>query len=138
MVNKTTVSARIGRDQYVTWLTAGAHTFCADEPEDNGGKNEGPSPTELVLSGLAACTVSTLRMYADRKGWPMEEARIELGIRVERTDDGQLSLIESELSLVGPLDHAQRERLVEIARKCPIHRMLTHEIRIRTSLAEGG
>ncbi len=135
MEDTALVRARIGKEHYVTQLDAGRHSYVGDEPEDKGGLDQGPTPSQFVLSGLAACTVITLRMYADRKGWPMERAEIEMWLQSERTDDGWLSLIHARLNLAGPLNGEQRERLLEIAKKCPVHRMLTNEIRIQTSLA---
>jgi putative redox protein len=136
MEDSALVRARIGKDHYLTHLDAGRHSYLGDEPEDKGGLDQGPAPSQFVLSGLAACTVVTLRMYADRKGWPMEGAEIELWLHSERTDDGWLSLIHARLSLQGPLSVEQRARLLEIAKKCPVHRMLTNEIRIQTTLSE--
>jgi putative redox protein len=135
MEDSALVRARIGMEQYVTHLDAGRHSYLGDEPESMGGSDQGPAPSQFVLSGLAACTVMTLRMYADRKGWPMDGAEIEMWMQTERTDDGWLSLIHARLGLAGPLTTEQRERLLEIARKCPVHRMLTNEVRIHTVLS---
>jgi putative redox protein len=135
MEDSALVRARIGMDHYLTHLDAGRHMYLGDEPEDKGGLDQGPNPFQFVLSGLASCTVVTLRMYADRKGWPMEGAEIEMWLQSERTDDGLLSLIHARLSLQGPLSVEQRARLLEIAKKCPVHRMLTNEVRIQTALS---
>lgn len=137
MTDPSIVRARIGLEHYASFVEAGEHTFIGDEPISNGGEGKGPTPTQFILSGLATCTVTTLRMYADRKEWPLEEAVIDLSLQSERTDEGMLSLIHSRLFLRGPLTEEQRQRLLEIARKCPVHRMLTQEIRIQTALGDG-
>jgi len=128
------VRARIGREKYVSHVDTGTHAFIGDEPEDNGGKDLGPSPPQLLLSGLATCTVATLRMYADRKEWPMEGASLDLWLHTEKTDEGHLSLIHAQLELEGPLTEVQRERLLEIAKRCPVHRILTGDVQVRTQL----
>ncbi len=130
---KTKIHASIGHDRYATRITARGHVFIGDEPDDNGGKDLGPTPTELVLSGLASCTTATLRMYADRKGWNLDGVTLHIGIRIEKHPDGQISRIFSELELEGELEASQKDRLLDIARKCPVHRMLTHPILIETS-----
>lgn len=130
---------------FVTRIDAGGHALVADEPRDVGGSDTGPGPYGLLLSGLGACTAMTLRMYADRKGWPLQRADVRLRhdkiyVRdCEDTAGGQarkLDRIERHLRLHGPLDDAQRQRLVEIADKCPVHRTLESEVRIETSTDE--
>jgi putative redox protein len=108
------------------------HLLVADEPVDNGGKDAGPTPTELVLSGLAACTASTLRMYIDKKGWDVERIDMELTIDIEKTDTGQISRIYSILDITGNITAEQKERILEIAAKCPVHKLLTNPIEINT------
>ena len=133
MSTKTKIQAGIGHEHFVTRVSMRGHLLVADEPVDNGGKDSGPTPTELVLSGLAACTTSTLRMYADKKGWEVERIDVEIGIRIEKTQEGQNSHIESIIEISGNLDQDQKKRLMEIAGKCPIHRMLTNPIEITTT-----
>ncbi len=123
----------------------GRHTLAADEPERLGGADSGPSPYELLLASLGACTSITVRMYADRKQWPLE--RISVRLKHEKihardcaeceTREGRLDRIEREISLDGPLDAEQRGRLMEIADKCPVHRTLHSEVVVETRLAEG-
>jgi putative redox protein len=105
----------------------------ADEPLDNGGKDAGPTPTELVLSGLAACTASTLRMYADKKGWDVERIDLEISIRIEKTDTGQISHVESLIDITGNITAEEKARMIEIAQKCPVHKLLSNPIQIQTS-----
>jgi putative redox protein len=109
-----------------TGLEVGRHRLVCDEPEDSGGGDMGPTPHQLLLSSLAACIALTLRLYAKRKGYPLEDVRVHLtgGHR-----DGRY-LIGREVRLDGPLDAAQRARLMEISERCPVHRTLTGEVLI--------
>lgn len=135
MNTKSKIQAGIGHEHFVTRISMRGHLLVADEPLDNGGKDSGPTPTELILSGLAACTASTLRMYADRKDWELDRIDVELGIDIEKTGTGQISRINSTIKLSGNLDPEQKARLLEIAGKCPVHRLLTNPIEIKTTLA---
>jgi putative redox protein len=112
-------------------ITVGNHTLVADEPRDDGGGDEGPSPHELLLAALGACTAMTLKLYASRKGWPLE--RVQVGVRGEKEASGLA--IERSLALDGPLTDEQRQRLKEIAERCPVHKTLTGQIRIATTIA---
>lgn len=134
------VTVSIGRDKYTSEILSGSHRILADEPRSVGGADQGPSPYDLLLAALGACTVMTLRMYADRKQWPLEGVSVDL--RQERihardcedceSKDGMVTRITREITLKGDLDSAQRERLMEIADKCPVHRTLSAEIHIVT------
>lgn len=123
-------------------IEAGRHQLIADEPIEAGGTDAGPSPYELLLAALGACTSMTVSMYARRKRWPLEAVTVRLQhARIHAQDcaecetkEGMLDRIEREISLVGPLDAAQRGRLLEIANRCPVHRTLVSEIDIRTRL----
>lgn len=120
---------------FVTELSVGDHELISDEPARLGGSNLGPSPYEYLLSGLGACTVMTLRMYADRKQWPLEQAICHLKHRQVRAKDcddcgeheenTKVDRIERNIELRGPLSEQQRKRLLEIANRCPVHRSLT-------------
>jgi putative redox protein len=125
---------------YQVELLARGHRMLADEPLENGGQDAGPTAYELLLSSLAACKLITMRMYARRKGWPLEEVEIELRhskIYARDCEDcrsdpnEQVDLIEERLVLTGPLSEAQRQRLAQIADRCPVHRSLTSETKIR-------
>ncbi len=138
------VFARIGREPYRTEIRAGRHGLLADEPERVGGGDRGPTPYDLLLAALGACTAMTLRMYADRKGWPMEAVDVELEHRREHARDcddcgagARVDVIERRLAVRGDLDEAQRSRLVEIANRCPVHRTLEEGARIETVLSAG-
>ena len=123
-------------------IDAGSHTFFADEPVDAGGDNSGPNPYELLLAAVGACTSMTLLMYARRKSWPLEDVEVRLShSRDYRRDcaeceqkDARLDVIERRITLKGPLDEAQRLRLLEIAEKCPVHRTLTGTIKVNDRL----
>ncbi len=131
-----------GSGRFAQEIAAGRHRFSADEPADYGGDDSGPTPYDLLLAGLGACTTMTVRMYAARKGWPLDRAEVRLShekIHAQdcadcETREGRIDRIERRLTLDGPLDAAQREKLLEIADKCPVHRTLTGEIKINTEL----
>ena len=133
-----------GNGPYAQFVSVGHHVMGSDEPEVFGGKDTGPSPYEYMLAALGACTAMTLRMYADRKKWPLEEVTVGLEHRKVHVEDcegcegkGQkIDEIHRTLTLGGPLDGDQRERLLEIADRCPVHRTLESEVRIRTVLED--
>jgi len=134
-----------GRGKFAVDIDVGAHHLIADEPGTLGGNDLGPAPHDFLLAGLGACTVMTLRMYADRKGFALEGVRVRLSRRkVKATDcadcttkDGEVEEMSREVVLTGNLDAETRQKLLDIADKCPVHRTLTGEIKIRTTLAEG-
>lgn len=124
-------------------ITIGSHRLLADEPVDVGGADSGPSPYDLLLAGLGACTSMTLRMYAGRKGLALDQVRVALRHSKIHAADclnceaerGQIDRIERVITVRGDLDDDQRARLLEIADKCPVHRTLTSEISIQSRLA---
>lgn len=124
-------------------ITAGRHSWVADEPVAVGGDDSGPSPYDLLLAALGSCTAITLRMYADRKGWPLESVQVVLEHdRIHASDcadcsttSGQLDRIRREILIAGDLDDDQVAALTVIADKCPVHRTLTHEVHVATTVA---
>ncbi|TJY62998.1 OsmC family protein [Sinimarinibacterium sp. CAU 1509] len=136
------IEAPVGK--YRQHVRMGQHLSQADEPVDLGGENSGPNPYEFLLAALGACTSMTLRMYADRKQMPLTRVAVDLRHRKIHAQDcaechareGQLDQIERVITLEGDLSDEQREQLLAIANKCPVHRTLTSEIRILSRLAE--
>ncbi len=134
------VSGRAG--SYVQEISIDQHRLTSDEPVSNGGTDAGPAPYKLLLAALGSCTSITLTMYAQRKQWPLESVNVSLRhskipaaeCAECETKEGTIDRIEREIELIGALTPAQRERLLEIANKCPVHRTLTSEIDIRTRL----
>lgn len=130
-----TVSSTIGRQPYrVDIHSSTGNVLIADEPESLGGGNLGFSPNELLASALAACTSATLRMYADRKGWDLQEVRIEVEVDFVREENR--TVIQRAMEFVGDLDEAQKSRLTAIAKACPVHKMLTGFIEVVTRVAD--
>lgn len=117
--------------------------FASDEPLSKGGTNRGPTPYDLLLGSLGACTSMTLKLYAGRKGWPLRRVRVTL--RHDRIhakdcedcekDNGMIDVLYKTIELEGDLDSEQRERLFAMAARCPVHRTLSNEIKIRSELA---
>lgn len=130
----TEVQARITTATYRTTLTAGQHTFFADEPASLGGTDTGPDPSQLLLSSLAACTAITLRMYADRKEWDVPVLTVELTMTSSNSPNGKHTAITRKLGFTGTLTDEQKERLMQIANACPLHKILTGTITVETSL----
>jgi putative redox protein len=132
-----------GAGKFQQEISVGAHRFLADEPVAAGGLDSGPTPYDLLAAALGACTAMTLRLYAEAKQLPLERVGVEL--RHEKihaadcadceTREGKVDRIERVIELEGPLDAVARQRLLEIADKCPVHRTLHAEIRVSTRLA---
>jgi putative redox protein len=132
--------------RYQVEIIAGQHRLIVDEPVDIGD-DAGPTPYDLLLSALGACTVITLHMYAQRKQWRLRQVEIRLNTQkihardcedCESDPNAQLDLIEREIWLWGDLTADQIARLTDIADRCPVHRTLTGEIKIRTAIHAGG
>jgi putative redox protein len=137
-----TIVVRGGAGELRQDVQAGRHHLIVDEPVDAGGSDAGPTPYDLLLAALGACTAMTLRIYARRKGWPLND--VEVRLRHDRihardcadceTKEGRLDRVHREILLLGPLDESQRARLLEIANRCPVHRTLDSEIHVSTRL----
>ncbi len=104
----------------------------ADEPTEKGGKDLGFSPKELLASSLAACTSATVRMYADRKQWPLDEVKVDVDLEWDAV--ANKTVINRKVQFIGNLDGEQHKRLLAIANACPVHKILTNPIEINTSL----
>ena len=130
-----------GTGTYTQQITAGHHRLVADEAQPIGD-DAGPIPYDLLLAALGACTSMTVRMYANRKGWPLERVRVTLRhsrIHAQDCADcetriGSIDHIDRHIDLEGDLDEAQRQRLLHIAERCPVHQTLTSEVDVATSL----
>lgn len=125
---QNTVTAHIGKTKYKTIIKTGNHTLIADEPEEAGGHDDGPTAGDYLRTALATCTAITLRMYADRKAWDLEEA--EVTVDYEKTPTG--TIFHRNILLAGDLDEGQKKRLLQIANACPVHKILTSSIEIQT------
>lgn len=124
--------AETGQGKFQARVQAGGAVLLADEPVSVGGLASGPTPYELVAAGLGACTVMTLRLYADKKGLPLDRAAVEIR-HDKQTGQTPPDVFERVLTLDGDLDAEQRAKLLEIADKCPVHRTLEGGARVMTS-----
>jgi len=135
------IVVRSGHGKFGTEVHTPAHRFVADEPRSYGGDDSGPTPYDLLLAALGTCTAMTMRLYADRKGWPLEGATIHLSHERDHEEDcehalngedGQIQALHRRIAVRGPLDDDQRRRIVAIADKCPVHRTLEGHLHIHT------
>lgn len=129
-------------EAFKTTLTAGTHELLADEPSSvEGGKDQGPDPYDYLLMSLGSCTLMTVKMYANRKQWPVEDMYLELRHNKRHDEDcahcedpqSKIDIIEKELIIKGDLTPEQLEKLLEISSKCPVHRTLSSDIQINSS-----
>src|SRR5271163_1130437 len=136
----TVTVTETGAGTYTQEIRAGHHRLVSDEPRPVGD-DAGPTPYDLLLAALGACTSMTVRMYAERKGWPLE--RVHVTLRHSRihakdcadceTSVGFVDQIDRHIELIGDLDDTQRQRLLYVADRCPVHQTLTSEVHITTS-----
>ncbi len=129
-MSSTTLHAKLG-DGYRTALTARTHAFTADEPTEVGGTDTAPSPVELLLGSVAACTAITLRMYARRKAWPLDDVEV----RVDYTATPTPTMVK-HITMRGGLDATQQARMLEIAEACPVAKLLRPGVAMQSRLAE--
>lgn len=135
------VQVDAGQIRFVQNISVGPHSLQGDESVDVGGSDAGASPHELLLAALGTCASITVRMYAERKQWPLDGVRIELSYAQTHSsatgsgDGRNEDEIEMDISFWGYLSDEQRERLLQVAGKCPVHRILTSSIPIRAKLA---
>ncbi|HEY1415386.1 MAG TPA: OsmC family protein [Caulobacteraceae bacterium] len=128
------VTARVrddGPHSLKVHIEVGGKSFLGDEPVSAGGTGMGPSPHDLLSAGLAECTALTLRLYADRKAWPLGGVEVEVRHEVQ-PEASPRDLFHRSVKLIGPLDDDQKARLLDIADRCPVHRTLTTGSRVET------
>lgn len=118
---------------YSCAIQAGKHQLLADEPVPLGGHDEGPAPYQYLKAALGACTAMTIKMYAERKKWPVENVIVSLK---HSRDANKESVFERDIQLIGNLDSEQRARLLEIADRCPVHKTLSQGATILSKLVE--
>lgn len=129
------ISSRIKNELYRIEITSPTgNTIIADEPLDKGGKDTGFSPKELLAAALAACTSATVKMYADKKNWSLEEVKIDVDL--ERNEAENKTVISRKIQFIGPLDADQKKRLLAVANACPVHKILSNPVEINTSVYE--
>ncbi len=140
--NKTVVRETLANGPYQNEVLIGGRRFLADEPKSVGGADTGPDPYAWVTAGLGACTSMTLRMYANRKGWPLTRVTVGLDHAKKHADDcidcgpkDRIDVFTRSIQIEGDLDDAQRQRLLEIADRCPVHRTLEQSSKVETHLA---
>ena len=133
-IGTTCTSVEIGRDLYRTEVKADKHLVIADEPVEIGGKDLGMNPNQFLLASLGTCTVMTLRMYADRKKWPVEKIKVDLTLDVVKSEQQQTSFIKRHISIEGDLTDEQKRRMLQIAEECPLHKLLNNPVIISSNL----
>jgi putative redox protein len=127
----------MGPDGYRTVVRAGPHLVVADEPTAAGGSDTGATPMELVGAALAGCISITLRMVAQRKGWPLEGIEAEVAVSKEQVEGGRpRDRFDVQVRLLGPLDEKMRAELARIASRCPVHRVLAHDTPVETTIVD--
>lgn len=131
-------------EEFKTTLTAGKHELIADEPESvEGGQDSGPDPYDYLLMGLGSCTLMTVKMYANREGWELDDLYLELRHNKRHDEDcancddpkSKIDVIEKELIIKGDLTQEQLDKLLDISKKCPVHRTLESDISIKSTLS---
>ena len=140
--SKKWVTSETPGGSFKTSLVMGEHKALADEPTSVGGSGLGPTPYDYLLAALGACTTMTVQMYAQRKGWKLDNVKVSLAHRKEHKTDCEtcdekpvkVDVIEKQIEFIGDLDAEQIERLKEISSRCPVHRTLLNEIQIETTL----
>ena len=141
---KKIVHAHLPKDEaFTTTLTAGNHELIGDEPTSvDGGKDKGPDPYDYLLMSLGSCTVMTIKMYTKRKGWELDDVYMELRHNKRHDQDcencedanSKIDVIEKEVIVEGDLSDEQLDRILDISKKCPVHRTLIGDIKIESSI----
>jgi putative redox protein len=128
------IHGSIGNEKYQCTIKWRNGKFIADEPVASGGKDSGPDPHTLLLSSLASCTLITIRMYIDRKGWNVPEIAVNLNMYKETKNEITKTIIDRDIVFISPVSDEQKVRLQEIAKHCPVSKILQSEIQVRTFL----
>lgn len=126
-------TATINNELYRTELVSGKHAIVADELESSGGKDLGPQPQDFIRMGLASCTAITLRMYANRK--KMDVSQIKVSVSNGPTTDR--TTFQTDIHITGNITDDEKTRLIQVAKKCPVHKILTNPIQIEHTLTSG-
>lgn len=129
------VHSVIGRDKYQCTISWRNGKFIADEPVKSGGKDLGPDPFTLLLSSLASCTLVTLRMYIDRKGWVIDHIEVESNMYQVKEADKIITTINRDIKFLTEITDEQKKRLLQIAAACPVSKILENQIEVKTSIA---
>ncbi|MDO4879763.1 MAG: OsmC family protein [Capnocytophaga sp.] len=127
-----TVTATLKKEKYTTTITTENHTFLVDEPTQVGGADQAASPLEYLASALASCTAITIKMYAERKEWNLQEVSVKVDFT--RNIQENTASAKKEITLNGNLSEEQKERLLTIGKQCPIHKILTNPVEIESFL----
>lgn len=141
---KKIIHVHLGDKNYETVLSAGRHELISDEPKHSGGDDKGPDPYDYLLMSLGSCTAITLRMYAERKEWPVEDIFVELRYFKEHAEDcidcdeksAKIDKIEKELIVKGDLNQEQLDKLLEISHKCPVNKTLNGTIEMSSKIEQ--
>jgi len=128
----------IGVEKYQCTIEWRHGKFIADEPPASGGKDAGPDPHTLLLSSIVSCTLITLRMYIDRKGWDISNIAVTANWYSEKKDEKVITIIDRDILFLSPVDEEKKLRLQEIASQCPISKILENETRVRTFVFRDG
>ncbi len=135
-MSNVVIVAENGQGRYQQEVRVGQHRLLADEPLSVGGDDAGPAPFDFLMAGLGACTSMTLRMYAERKELPLTGIKVTLSHEKTEVDGKPRDRIKREITLEGELSDTQRQRLLEIAGKCPVHRALSQSLLLECALIE--
>ncbi|WP_298146573.1 OsmC family protein [Flavobacterium sp.] len=126
----TTINSKFEGSNYATVISNGKHQIINDEPIEDGGQDKGLNPYELILAGLATCTTATVKMYADRKGWKIGK----MSITAILEENNVSRIIKTTIEITGNITEEQKSRLLLIAKKCPVHKLLSAGNQIETIL----
>lgn len=125
------------KQKYIVDLSDDAnHVWHVDLPAEAGGGGTAPNPMQVLLSALGACTTATLQMYADHKGWDLQEVKVDLVLDPEEPKAGEARQIVRQVHVAGDLDDTQKARLLKVAESCPVHKLLAGDINIQTALQD--